>query len=527
MIGALGHAAAMRMFLLLLAVVPAFAAAPDPASVAILFNKAIPESIKLAETYRAARNIPAANLVGLDLPKVDDIDRADYDSKLLGPLRQEFEQRAWWKLGKNQEGLTLPVENRIRFLAVMRGVPLRIRNRAAQAPGTDLSKPFEGHNEASVDSELVVFGIQGLPLDGPVNNAYFKNEKPIGEANMPFLVMVSRLDGDTWQTCERMIRDAIETERTGLWGRAYVDIANKIKQGDDWLEGVAKQNLAVGIPTVVDRFNDTFPTNYPMTDAALYYGWYEWNVNGPFLNPSFRFRPGAVAMHLHSFSAEQIRDPNRNWSAALLGRGAACTIGNVYEPYLGATHYFDILHKRLLDGSTFAEAAWAAIPAVSWQGVVFGDPLYRPYLHLSGADGEKRAEDNDYRALRLASMEWGGRPDEMEKQLEKATERTRSGILAEAIALRYRESNRTAEAVMWFRKAKNLYVSDPDKFRQDFSVIGIDRSEGRRDAAITGLQEARIRYGSMPEAAAITAWMNILSPPPPPPADPTKAPVKK
>ena len=319
---------------------------------------------------------------------------------------------------------------------------------------------------------------------------------------------------------------SIETEKTGLWGRAYVDIANKIPQGDEWLESVVKQNLASGIPTVVDRFNDTFPTNYPMTDAALYYGWYEWSVNGPFLNPAFRFKPGAVAMHLHSFSAEQIRDPNKNWSAALLSRGAACTIGNVYEPYLGVTHYFDILHKRLLGGATFSEAAWAAMPAVSWQGVVFGDPLYRPYLHLDGS-GDKRTKDNDYRALRLASIEWGTQPDEMEKQLENATERTKSGILAEAIALRFKEANSTAEAVMWFRKAKNLYREDEDKFRQDFSVIGVDRAAGRKDAAITGLQEARTRYGSIPESAAITAWMNILSPPPPPPADPTKAPVRK
>jgi uncharacterized protein (TIGR03790 family) len=50
---------------------------------------------------------------------------------------------------------------------------------------------------------------------------------------------------------------------------------------------------------VVDRFNETLPKNYPMTDAALYYGWYEWSVNGPFINPRFKFRKGAVAMHLH------------------------------------------------------------------------------------------------------------------------------------------------------------------------------------------------------------------------------------
>ena len=49
---------------------------------------------------------------------------------------------------------------------------------------------------------------------------------------------------------------------------AYVDIANKFPQGDQWLEAVVKANAEAGIPTVVDRFNDTLPKNYPMTEAA-------------------------------------------------------------------------------------------------------------------------------------------------------------------------------------------------------------------------------------------------------------------
>lgn len=517
----------MRLFLfLILTIGSAFAATPDPASVVVLYNKAIPESVKLAETYRAARNIPAENLVGLDLPKTDDISREEYDTRLVKPLRGIFDSKAWWKLGKNQENLTLPVQNQIRFIAVMRGVPLRIRNTSATPPPINLQKPFEGRNEAAVDSELAAFGIQGLPTLGVVNNAYFKSEKPFAEAGMPFLVLVARIDGAKWETCERMIKDAVETEKTGLWGRAYVDIANKIPEGDQWLEGVAKANLATGIPTVVDRFNDTLPTNYPMTDTSLYYGWYEWSVNGPFLNPRFQFRPGAVAMHLHSFSAEQIRDPNKNWSAALLERGACCTIGNTYEPYLGITHYFDILHKRLLDGSTFAEAAYAAMPALSWQGVVFGDPLYRPFIHLDGS-GDKQPGDNDYRALRMASLQWESKPAELNDQLAKAVERTHSGTLAEALGLRYRAISLNDEARKWFGIAKNNYTNTADKLRQEFNIISIDRALGRKDQAIRELRDARTIYAAIPESQALTGWLNILDPPPPPPADPTKVPKSK
>jgi uncharacterized protein (TIGR03790 family) len=80
---------------------------------------------------------------------------------------------------------------------------------------------------------------------------------------LPFLILTARIDAASHATCERMIRDAIEAEKTGLWGMAYVDIANKFPQGDQWLETVVSETPA-GIPTVVDRFNDTLPKNYPM-----------------------------------------------------------------------------------------------------------------------------------------------------------------------------------------------------------------------------------------------------------------------
>jgi uncharacterized protein (TIGR03790 family) len=493
----------------------AFAAAPDPASVAVLYNSSVPESKKLADTYRAARNIPAENLIGLPLPKDDDISRKDYDEKIAKPLRAEFTARDWWKLGKNPENLTLPVRNRIRYLVTVRGVPLRILNTSAEPVPNDPQNPFDRHDEASVDSELSLFGIQGLPTVGIINNAYFKSEKRITDVQMPFLFIVGRIDAANWETCERMIRDAVSAEKTGLWGKAYVDLANKFPQGDEWLRGIADTNFAVGIPTVVDLFHDSLPTNYPMTDASLYYGWYEDSLNGPFLNPAFQFRPGAVAMHIHSFSAGQIRDPFKNWSAGLLSKGAACTVGNVHEPYLGLTHHFDILHKRLLDGYTFGEAAYAATPALSWQTVVFGDPLYRPFIHLDGG-GEKTPQDNDYRALRLASMEWGEEPDELNTQLSKAAERTKSGVLAEGLGLRLRAKSRNDEAKKWFTTAKESYVLGADKARQNFNLIEIDRVKGFKEVSIAALKEAQTLYANTPEASAFEAWTNLLAPPPPP-----------
>ena len=58
-----------------------------------------------------------------------------------------------------------------------------------------------------------------------------------------------------------------------------------------------------------------------MRSAALYFGWYDWNVSGPFLNPRFRFRKGAVAMHLHSFSAEQLGERAEKLERSAVGTG--------------------------------------------------------------------------------------------------------------------------------------------------------------------------------------------------------------
>ncbi len=525
----------MRAFvlglILLAGMRPMAGAAPAVESVAILYNLADPESRKLAEFYREARGIPAENLIALEMPVTPDISRADYDAKIAEPLREEFDRRGWWRRAKDRSGVRQPVVNKIRVLVTVRGVPLRILQTPQPPPeiGPDgkpvpQTNPFKGRDEASVDSELSMFGVEGVPMEGGLQNKYFQSEKPITGMEFPFLILTARIDAPSLSTCERMIRDAIETEKTGLWGMAYVDIANKFPQGDQWLETVARENRQAGIPTVVDRFNDTFPMHYPMGEAALYFGWYDWDVSGPFLNPAFRFRKGAVAAHLHSFSAQQLGNATQNWSGPLLEKGAAVTIGNVFEPYLHLTHDLGMLQQRLLDGHSWVEACWMAMPVTSWQGVVLGDPLYQPFGHLDGS-GEVVDGDVAFRALRAAHLRWANDPSERRKQLDQAAERMRSGVVAEAAGLDCLGQGLNAEAVVRFRQAKALYPAEADKLRQDFHIIAIDRAAGRKDLAVRGLRDAETRYSTIPEALSLKGWLDILDPPPPPPADPTKPPA--
>lgn len=478
--------------------------------VLVIYNKSDPYSKKLAEFYKVARKIPSDQMLGLTLPTQQDISRKEYENTLLKPLRDHFTKQGWWKRSKDRNGIMQPTKNHIRAIVLMRGVPLRIK----PEPTTTDKNPSPQQlmittDQASVDSELTLFGVDIPSYKSAVPNAFYNSHQPLTQANIPHLVLVNRIDSPAYVVCKRMITDAVETEKHGLWGRAYIDISNKFPQGDKWLENIVSENLKSGIPTVTDRYNETFPRYYPMTETAIYYGWYEHHVNGPFLKPNFKFRPGAIAFHIHSFSAEQLKDPHKNWCAALLVRGAAATVGNVYEPFLQNSHHFDIIHNRLLKGWTFGEAAAAAITVNSWQGVVLGDPLYRPFLHFDGT-GEVRKEDRNFRALRAASREW---PDDEAlrfKKLTHAHEKLSSGTIAESLANEYLAKKDLPNAQIWLEKARDSYQEKADKLRQDLQLIAIERSQNQHSTAIQLLQSAQKKYGNMPEVEALAEWLEIV-----------------
>jgi uncharacterized protein (TIGR03790 family) len=170
------------------------------------------------------------------------------------------------------------------------------------------------------------------------------------------------------------------------------NMAGGLEIGDKWLSETVEQFHKVGVPVVYDDGPALFPDGYPMSDCALYYGWYAAGVTGPFAQPTFRFTPGAIAVHIHSFSASTLRNPNAAWVAPLLTKGAAASVGNVYEPYLQMTTHLDIMNDRLLHGFTFAESSYMATQALSWMTVMVGDPLYRPYASWLQIDAKPERE---------------------------------------------------------------------------------------------------------------------------------------
>lgn len=516
--------------LALRAVAAPVASSEYAASTLVVYNQNSAESRELAAFYAKARGIPLDNIVGLDCPADETIKREVYEKQIAAPLRKHFDDNHLWQLGEAGGGVAA-TSNKIHILALMRGVPLRIAM-APLAPTGEVDengKPVppkknqQQTDEASVDSELTVLGMEGAPTKAMLRNPYFRRDVAKSGAGLPAMMLVGRIDGPNLATAKRLIEDAIATEKSGLWGSAYIDLAKKgggYKIGDDWLLNAAKGYGMAGIPTYVDVHPQVLPPKFPLgDDVILYFGWYTKHASGPFADPGFRFKRGAVACHIHSYSATTLHSATRWWCGPLLARGAAATLGNVYEPFLTATTHLDLFNSRLLQGYTFVEAAWMATPVTSWMSVVVGDPLYQPY---SSTRGYAKVPDADFKAMRLALGRWRDEPDLIYEKFQFAADKMKSPKIYEAIGLRYRQDEKFAEADEAFEKASQMYTELEDQLRMELFAVEGMRSAGKKAEAIAALRKMLPGYQGTDGATVIQGMLNQLDPPPPPPPPPVK-----
>lgn len=356
--------------------------------VVVVYNERDPESRPLAEYYAQHRGISTNRLCAIHVRPAETITRQEFNNDVREPILRFLMSNG---LLSQQPSIVdgrpriETVSSRVSYLALIHGVPLRIERDASVQERTYTKGAREEmvRNEASVDSELALLPTYGLPIAGPLRNPFFRSGAEFGAPLNRRLLLVGRLDGPDARTVRRMIDDALLAERYGLHGRAYFDargIQDKgYVEGDLWIKGAYEALRAAGFECELDERAELFDENYPITDVAVYAGWYASNMTGPFLRPDFRFRRGAVAYHIHSASASSVRTQVAGWVGPLLDKGAAASMGSVFEPYLAMTPQVDLFFKRLLEGRTFLEAGYAASSSLSWQTVFVGDPLYRPF----------------------------------------------------------------------------------------------------------------------------------------------------
>jgi uncharacterized protein (TIGR03790 family) len=386
-----------------------------PAHLLVVYNQNDPDSKALALYYAAQRQIAADHVLGIACPTVEEITRAQYDETIREPIITYLFQKDWMarrseqvRVGNRMMDLLLATRNDIWAMVLMRGVPLKIAPDPTRE-GSIEHEPELQTNAAAVDSELALLPIFGLPYGGfapnPFYDAAVNGVNRAGPELATKIILVTRLDAPTVADVRRMIDDSLYAETHRLAGLAVIDsrghtaVNDSLTSGDSWLRHSRDFLQQDGWTVKFDDKEEVIPASDPCNHVALYLGWYRTHAYGPWVTPPDRFERGAIAYHLHSFSASTLRDPVHNWVGPLLAHGAAASMGTVYEPYLALTPRLDIFTKRLLDGDSFAEAAYASERGLSWMVTVVGDPLYRPFrvpLEVALSDASQQPGSGHY-----------------------------------------------------------------------------------------------------------------------------------
>ncbi len=480
-------------------------------SVVVVFNQNLPDSEAVAQHYATKRQIPKDRILGLDLPDKETVSRAVFQKKLQRPLAAIFRKRGWFEFEdapqeNDKAELAVPKvkKSSIRYLTLCYGVPLRIQSdRTIREEGMEELPAAMRRNQAAVDSELAtlphplkLYGYHVNPVYEATNSLTIRPENGI--------LMVARLDGPSPQIAKRLVDMAIAAEQNGLWGRAYFDLrgleSGEYKLGDDWIAHAAALSRHLGFETYEDRKPGTFPETLPISHAALYAGWYDAHVSGPFRRGKVEFMPGALAYHLHSYSAWTVRSKTERWVGPLLEAGATATMGCVYEPYLALSPHLHVFFESMFRGFSFGEAAYASQPAVSWQTTVVGDPLYRPFANLPALQAKLQRENSpliEWLILLNINRAIAGQisMDQILESIKNDTEVQKkiqkSAVLSEKLGDLLYEQEKRDGAVSQYQQARQRKPSP----QQDLRI-------GQRLAAL--LQETG------DEAEALSVYLNLI-----------------
>ena len=383
----------------------------EPNEILVIANRQISTSKRIAEYYCKKRNIPKKNIIYLALgynPR-ERISRDEYEKSLALPIRKRLQRRFPGEIRCLVTTYGIPVKagpqgpmpgkgrkiNELKKLLSKEKQKLeQLKQNSALDPQQvsiqtkqinqkitqmqlEIGRISGKETNASVDSELSMLLFQSYDL--------YRWQPNMLRGQVPGLgfktLMVSRLDGPDYKIIKGLIDKAITAEKTGLRGNAYIDSRGIVKKD---LYGYFDQSLRdlgafihsnTKMPIKTEQTGKLFqPGSCPQT--AVYCGWYSVRK----YVDAFDFVDGAVGFHIASYEAQKLRDPSSSaWCAAMLRDGITATLGAVDEPYLHSFPQPKEFFAELFKGSCLVEAYYHTKPFNSWQLVLIGDPLYRPF----------------------------------------------------------------------------------------------------------------------------------------------------
>jgi uncharacterized protein (TIGR03790 family) len=353
--------------LLLLLAWGASLAAQSGENVLLVINQNDPASKEIGDYYRPRRGVPDRNVCAIPVTSAEEIDWAAYERQIERPVGDCL------KKGNLTE--------KVLYIVLTLGLPLRVTG-----GGKGLTTEV-----CSVDSELtLLYGkLKGAKTEraGWVANPYYmKRDELFTHPRFP-IYLVTRLAAFDVREVKQMIDRSLAARNRG---RFVVDLQSADDQdGNNWL-----RTAAILLPADRVLIDATKTVVYGSTDVIGYASWGSNDQNRKKRELGFQWLPGAVATEFVSTNGRTFKRPPDQWTYTswddrlhlfegspqglttdLIHQGATGASGNVYEPYLMGCIRPDYLLPAYYEGHNLAESYYVAMPFLSWQGIVLGDPL--------------------------------------------------------------------------------------------------------------------------------------------------------
>ncbi len=241
---------------------------------------------------------------------------------------------------------------------------------------------------------------------GRVENPYFLGDRPLTEAR-PFsrrdhdVFLVSRLDGFSVADVTRLIDRGLSPTTDG---KIVLDqrATQAERGGDPWLASAAEalRDRGLGDRVVLEA------TREALTGVNDVLGYYSWASNDPAIRTrtlKLGFVPGSIAATYLSSDARTFTEPPPGWTIGsptnpgdfyagspqsltgdLVREGATGVAGQVSEPLFDGAVRPYVLFPAYVEGFNLIESFYLAVPYLSWQTIVVGDPLCTPFPRRAG-----------------------------------------------------------------------------------------------------------------------------------------------
>jgi uncharacterized protein (TIGR03790 family) len=336
----------------------------DDVLVAINSNSAISEQV--GTYFASSRNIPALNIVRVNVPADEEVDDATFSS-----LRSQIEAY----LTSNN------LVDKINYIVTTKGVPLKVNR------GNTFSTSSPS---SSVESELtMILGSYSSSIggNGIVYSPYYYQTAHFSRAAYG-IYLVTRLDGYSYDEIKGLIdRGGPNTpfsktnakfvlDEDPAWNSSLPGLNNNMASAQTIL-------ASKGLSTLLDT-STAFQTNQPNV-----IGYTSWGSNDHYADqytqyakPYNTWAAGAIGETYVSTDGRTFTAPptyGQSLVADLVEEGITGVKGYVYEPYSFAMAIVSVLYDRYTSGYNLAESYYMASRSLSWMDVVVGDPKTSVY----------------------------------------------------------------------------------------------------------------------------------------------------